>query len=88
MEEKKLPGTIVFYGCPAEEVLTGKVFMARNGALMALTALLHGTAERSTGSALVPPTALTVLYSTSRDVRPTPAATPTTEGPLWTLPSL
>ena len=32
MEEKKLPGTIVFYGCPAEEVLTGKVFMARNGA--------------------------------------------------------
>ncbi|MEA4919614.1 MAG: amidohydrolase [Clostridiaceae bacterium] len=32
MEEKKLPGTVIFYGCPAEEVLTGKVFMARNGA--------------------------------------------------------
>ncbi len=32
MEEKGLKGTIVFYGCPAEEVLTGKVFMARNGA--------------------------------------------------------
>ena len=32
MEAKNLPGTIVFYGCPAEEVLTGKVFMARNGA--------------------------------------------------------
>ena len=32
MEEKKLPGTVVFYGCPAEEVLTGKVFMAREGA--------------------------------------------------------
>ncbi len=32
MTERKLPGTIVFYGCPAEEVLTGKVFMAREGA--------------------------------------------------------
>ncbi len=32
LEEKKLPGTVVFYGCPAEEVLTGKAFMARNGA--------------------------------------------------------
>ena len=25
-------GTVVFYGCPAEEVLTGKAFMAREGA--------------------------------------------------------
>ena len=32
MEEKNLKGTIVYYGCPAEEVLTGKVFMARGGA--------------------------------------------------------
>ena len=32
MEEKKLPGTVIFYGCPAEEVITGKVFMARAGA--------------------------------------------------------
>ncbi|MBR5283846.1 MAG: amidohydrolase [Clostridia bacterium] len=32
LEEKKLPGTIVFYGCPAEEVISGKVFMARAGA--------------------------------------------------------
>jgi len=32
MEEKNLQGTIVYYGCPAEEVLTGKVFMARGGA--------------------------------------------------------
>ncbi|MEA4919613.1 MAG: amidohydrolase [Clostridiaceae bacterium] len=32
LEEKKLSGTVIFYGCPAEEVLTGKVFMARNGA--------------------------------------------------------
>lgn len=32
MEEKGLNGTIVFYGCPAEEVMTGKLFMARSGA--------------------------------------------------------
>jgi len=32
MEEKKLPGTIIYFGCPAEEVLTGKAFMARGGA--------------------------------------------------------
>lgn len=32
MEERKLKGTVVYYGCPAEEVLTGKVFMARGGA--------------------------------------------------------
>lgn len=32
MEERQLPGTIVFYGCPAEETLNGKPFMARGGA--------------------------------------------------------
>ncbi|MBQ4424260.1 MAG: amidohydrolase [Lachnospiraceae bacterium] len=31
MEQEKIPGTVVFFGCPAEEVLTGKVFMARAG---------------------------------------------------------
>lgn len=31
MIENHLPGTIIFYGCPAEEVLTGKTFMARDG---------------------------------------------------------
>ncbi len=31
MKAKNLPGTIIYYGCPAEEVLTGKVFMARGG---------------------------------------------------------
>lgn len=25
MEEKKLPGTIIYFGCPAEEVLTGQM---------------------------------------------------------------
>lgn len=32
LEESSLAGTVVFYGCPAEEVLTGKGFMARGGA--------------------------------------------------------
>lgn len=31
LEERGLPGTVILYGCPAEEVLTGKVFMARAG---------------------------------------------------------
>jgi aminobenzoyl-glutamate utilization protein B len=31
MEEENLEGTLVFYGCPAEEKLSGKVFMAREG---------------------------------------------------------
>ena len=32
LEAKGLEGTVVYYGCPAEEVLTGKAFMAREGA--------------------------------------------------------
>ena len=32
LEAKGLEGTVVYYGCPAEEVLTGKSFMAREGA--------------------------------------------------------
>jgi aminobenzoyl-glutamate utilization protein B len=31
MKKDSLPGTIVFYGCPAEETGVGKVFMARAG---------------------------------------------------------
>ncbi|HRW08668.1 MAG TPA: M20 family metallopeptidase [Caldilineaceae bacterium] len=31
MEENNLPGTIRFYGCPAEETLVGKTFMAKDG---------------------------------------------------------
>lgn len=36
MEEKNLSGTIVFYGCPAEEVGTGKGLMAARGAFKEL----------------------------------------------------
>ncbi|WP_251552032.1 amidohydrolase [Neobacillus muris] len=31
LEKEGIPGTIKFYGCPAEETLVGKVFMAREG---------------------------------------------------------
>lgn len=36
MIEKNLSGTLVVYACPAEEVLTGKGFMARGGAFREL----------------------------------------------------
>lgn len=38
MEAKKLPGTIIFYGCPAEENYSGKVPMAASGAFDGLSA--------------------------------------------------
>jgi len=40
MEERNLKGTIIFYGCPAEEVLTGKPFMARGGGFQELDAVM------------------------------------------------
>ena len=51
MEAKNLPGTIVFYGCPAEEVLTGKVFMARHGAFKDLDCVFawHGSMGNTVG---------------------------------------
>lgn len=39
LRQSGLSGTVVFYGCPAEEVLTGKVFMARAGAFRELDAV-------------------------------------------------
>lgn len=44
LETSGLSGTVVFYGCPAEEVLTGKPFMARGGAFKELDVALawHG----------------------------------------------
>ena len=36
MEASGKSGTIIYYGCPAEEVLTGKGFMARGGAFEGL----------------------------------------------------
>lgn len=40
IKKSNLKGTIVFYGCPAEEQLTGKPFMARAGAFKELDAAI------------------------------------------------
>lgn len=40
MEERGLPGTVVFYGCPAEEAGTGKGLMAKRGAFRELDAAM------------------------------------------------
>ena len=40
MEEQKIPGTIKFFGCPAEETLVGKVFMVRDGVFRGVEAVL------------------------------------------------
>lgn len=40
MEAEGIPGTIRFYGCPAEETLVGKTFMARDGVFDDLDAAL------------------------------------------------
>lgn len=55
MEERKLSGTVVFYGCPAEEVLTGKPFMARGGCFRDLELALAWHPGRSTGHRLPGP---------------------------------
>lgn len=52
MIENNLPGTVVFYGCPAEEVLTGKVFMARDGAFDRLDLALAYHPGRANGVSL------------------------------------
>ncbi|MBV7332110.1 amidohydrolase [Chloroflexi bacterium TSY] len=40
METEQIPGTIRYYGCPAEETLVGKTFMARDGVFDDLDAAL------------------------------------------------
>jgi len=40
LDKEKLPGTLRYYGCPAEERLSGKVFMAREGVFNDLDACL------------------------------------------------
>ena len=40
METENIPGTVRFYGCPAEETLVGKTFMAKDGVFDDLDAAL------------------------------------------------
>ncbi|MHA7774111.1 amidohydrolase [Roseibium sp. M-1] len=41
MENEKIPGTLKVIGCPAEEKMTGKNYMAQAGAFKGLDACLH-----------------------------------------------
>src|SRR3954447_4920989 len=50
LAEKHVPGTVRFYGCPAEEGGGGKIYMARAGAFSDCDAVLHwhpGTDNRA-----------------------------------------
>jgi len=40
LERKQRPGRLVYWGCPAEEVVGGKLYMARDGAFRGLDACL------------------------------------------------
>ena len=46
LEEKKCPGTVVYFGCPGEEGGSGKAFMARDGVFDGLDAALSWHPER------------------------------------------
>jgi len=50
MEAAGLRGTLVYYGCPAEETLAGKAYMARDGAFRGLTACLAWHPGETTGA--------------------------------------
>ena len=51
LREKGLPGTVVYYGCPAEENCLGKGLMAREGAFRELDLAFswHGDTDNSVG---------------------------------------
>jgi aminobenzoyl-glutamate utilization protein B len=59
IDEEKLIGTIRYYGCPAEEVLSGKTFMAKAGAFDDLDAALTWHPGTSNLSAYSSSSALT-----------------------------
>jgi aminobenzoyl-glutamate utilization protein B len=52
MEEEKIPGTIKYFGCPAEETLVGKVFMVRDGVFDGVDACLGHHPSRTNGVSL------------------------------------
>jgi len=50
MEATRMRGKIIYYGCPAEETLAGKVYMARDGAFRDLDVCLAWHPGGSTGA--------------------------------------
>ncbi len=53
LEQAKRPGQVVYWGCPAEEALAGKAYMARDGGFRGLDACLfwHPGGESRVGAA-------------------------------------
>jgi aminobenzoyl-glutamate utilization protein B len=50
MEEQNIPGTVKFYGCPAEETLVGKVWLVRHNLFDGVDAVLsHHPSQSNTG---------------------------------------
>lgn len=49
LEDAGLKGKVVYYGCPAEETLAGKVYMARDGAFRDIDACLAWHPSASSG---------------------------------------
>lgn len=50
MEEQNIPGTVKFYGCPAEETLVGKVWLVRHNLFDGVDAVLsHHPSQANTG---------------------------------------
>ena len=49
LEQTGRKGRVIYYGCPAEETLAGKVYMARDGAFRDLDAVLAWHPGTATG---------------------------------------
>lgn len=49
LRERKLPGTVRYYGCPAEEAAAGKTFMVREGAFDGVDAAVSWHPASTTG---------------------------------------
>lgn len=49
LEQTKRKGRVIYYGCPAEETLAGKVYMARDGAFRDMDAVLAWHPGTGTG---------------------------------------
>lgn len=52
MEKKGLPGTVKLFGCPAEETVVGKVFMAREGVFDGLSCCIQWHPSTENGVSL------------------------------------
>ena len=60
LEQTGRKGRVIYYGCPAEETLAGKVYMARDGAFRDLDAVLAWHPGTATGVNTVSYTHLTL----------------------------